>query len=260
MPTPCGDGTFISTTIHANQLLGYTESRLATLMSPMANYTITASAGPNGTIAGSGDVSVNPGMDQTFIMTPDPGYHVDNVVVDGSSVGPVNSYIFNDVYEDHTISVTFAANPTYTIAANAGANGSISPGGITPVPGGTDITYSITPNAGYKVATLTVDGATQNPQTTYIFRNVSSNHTIDATFVQDVTYYITAEVRGSGTISPEGQVSVSKGDSASFTITPSAGYKVSRVIVDGSNKGAITSYTFNNVTYNHSIKAYFILQ
>jgi len=260
MPTPCGDGTFISTTIHANQLLGYTGSRLATLMSPMANYTIIASAGPNGTIAASGDVSVNPGMDQTFIMTPDLGYHVDDVVVDGSSVGPVSSYTFNDVYEDHTISVTFAANPTYTITANAGANGSISPAGITAVPGGTDITYSITPNAGYKVATLTVDGSTQNPKTTYIFGNVSSNHTIDATFVQDVTYYIAAEVRGSGTISPAGSVSVSKGDSASFTITPSAGYKVSRVIVDGSNKGAITSYTFNNVTYNHYIKAYFILQ
>jgi lysophospholipase L1-like esterase len=70
--------------------------------------TITASSGANGSISPSGSVSVNNGSDQAFTITADSGYHISDVLVDGSSVGAVSSYTFSSVTTDHTISATFA--------------------------------------------------------------------------------------------------------------------------------------------------------
>jgi len=70
-------------------------------------YTITASAGPHGSISPSGNVTVNHGSDKSFTITPVIGYSIDDVLVDGSSVGAVRSYTFTNVTENHTISATF---------------------------------------------------------------------------------------------------------------------------------------------------------
>ena len=70
-------------------------------------HTITATAGTGGSISPSGEVSVRDGASQAFAITPDEGNKVRDVVVDGASVGALGSYSFEDVREDHTISVTF---------------------------------------------------------------------------------------------------------------------------------------------------------
>ena len=70
-------------------------------------YTIKASAGANGTISPAGWCSVAENGSQTFTFTPDKGYSVAKVLVDGKSVGAVKSYTFKDVTKDHTIEVIF---------------------------------------------------------------------------------------------------------------------------------------------------------
>lgn len=70
-------------------------------------YTIKATAGTNGSISPSGWTSVRDGWDQTFTITPDKGYAVAKVLVDGKSVGSVKSYTFKNVTKDHTIEVVF---------------------------------------------------------------------------------------------------------------------------------------------------------
>ncbi len=70
-------------------------------------YTITASADDNGSISPSGSVSVLRGADKTFTITPNDGYAVAKVLVDGKDVGAVKSYTFEDVKTGHTISVVF---------------------------------------------------------------------------------------------------------------------------------------------------------
>lgn len=70
-------------------------------------YTIKATAGAGGSISPSGNVSVREGRDQTFTITPDKGYAVSNVKIDGKSIGAVKSYTFENVSRTHTIEVIF---------------------------------------------------------------------------------------------------------------------------------------------------------
>ena len=72
-------------------------------------YTITSSAGPNGSIAPLGEVEVASGGSQTFTITPAAGCGVADVLVDGVSVGKVTSYAFTNVTKNHTIAATFVA-------------------------------------------------------------------------------------------------------------------------------------------------------
>ena len=70
-------------------------------------YTIKATAGAGGSISPSGNVSVREGRDQTFTITPDKGYAVSNVKIDGKSIGAVKSYTFENVRRNHAIEVIF---------------------------------------------------------------------------------------------------------------------------------------------------------
>ena len=70
-------------------------------------YTIKAAAGAGGSISPNGNVSVREGSDRTFTITPDKGYAVSNVKIDGKSIGAVRSYTFENVRHAHTIEVSF---------------------------------------------------------------------------------------------------------------------------------------------------------
>ena len=70
-------------------------------------YTIKATAGVNGSISPTGNVSVREGRDQTFTITPDKGYAVAKVLIDSKNVGAVKSYTFENVKKNHTIEVVF---------------------------------------------------------------------------------------------------------------------------------------------------------
>jgi hypothetical protein len=218
-------------------------------------YTITASVGTGGSISPSGTAILNIGATQIYTITPAAGYGIMDVLVDGSSVGAVATYAFTNVTGNHTIAASFQANPSYTITASAGANGTISPGTLT-VLGGASRKFTITAVAGYRVADVLVDGASVGARTSYTFSNVQGDHTISASFSLDV-YTITSAADVNGSITPSGTLTVNKGTSQTYTITPAAGRQVRSVIVDGANRGAITSFTFTNITANHTINAYF---
>ena len=71
-------------------------------------FTITATAGNGGTIAPTGATKVYKGTSKAFTITPNAGYHVDSLTVDGTAVNVVTEYTFSDVTANHTIAVTFA--------------------------------------------------------------------------------------------------------------------------------------------------------
>ncbi|MGN6555086.1 MAG: sialate O-acetylesterase [Verrucomicrobiota bacterium] len=222
------------------------------------NHTINASAGAGGTITPTGAVLVPSGSNQSFTITPaasPAGWAVSDVVVDGVSQGAITSYTFLNVTTNHTIAASFVYNG-YTITATAGAGGSISPSGTVLVPSGSDQSFTITALAGGAVSNVLVDGVSLGAITGYTFTNVAANHTIEATFSY-TNYTINASAAAGGSITPSGAVTVPYGTTQSFSITANAGYAVSNVVVDSVNKGALASYTFTNVTADHTIAASF---
>lgn len=226
-----------------------------TPVSETTTYTITAAAGNNGSISPSGSVAVAEDADQTFTITPDSGYSIADVLVDGVSQGAIASYAFSQVAADHTITVEFTAD-TYWISASAGDHGDINPVGDTEVVQRGSQTFTITPDDGYSVASVVVDGVDQGLLTSYTFDSIDADHTITANFSAN-TYAITASAGENGSVSPAGTTSVEHGGSTTVTITPDSGYAIADVLVDNVSQGAIESYTFSNVTVDHSLQATF---
>ena len=83
------------------------ESFTYTIQIPVTGYTITATAGANGSISPSGAVRVAAGGSQTFTISPSSGYVIDTLKVDGLEVTATTSYTFSDVKANHTIEVAF---------------------------------------------------------------------------------------------------------------------------------------------------------
>jgi uncharacterized repeat protein (TIGR02543 family) len=221
-------------------------------------YTITASASNGGSISPSGAVSVAKGSSQTFYFYPNSGYEISQVVVDGAVNATAKSngyYTFTNVAAGHTISVSFTAK-TFTITASAGAGGTISPSGAVAVNYNANQTFTFTPNEGYQVDNVVIDGWNYGAASSYTFYNVYANHTISVTF-RLKTYTITATASSGGAITPSGYITVQHGANQTFTITPNAGYNIEQVAVDGASRGAIGSFTFENVVANHTILATF---
>ncbi|MCX6209057.1 MAG: dockerin type I domain-containing protein [Bacteroidetes bacterium] len=163
-------------------------SQWSSIIASGTTYTITASAGANGSISPNGAVPVSSGSTQKFNITPNTGYIIQDVLVDGTSVGAVASYTFNTVTVNHTISASFAVNTTtYTITATAGANGSITPSGAVVVTSGTNQTFNIIANSGYAVQDVLVDGVSVGAVSSYTFNNVIAAHTISASFKTVIT-------------------------------------------------------------------------
>jgi hypothetical protein len=111
-------------------------------------YTLSASAGSGGSISPSGGINVNHGSSQTFIITPNTGYRIASVTVDGVSQGTPGSFSFSNVTAAHTIQAAFAAIPyTLTVSRNGTGSGTVTATGINC---GTDCSEVL--NAGTSVS------------------------------------------------------------------------------------------------------------
>ena len=147
-------------------------------------YNIYSSVSGNngGTISPSGTTSVLSGQSLTFTIQPDNGYRLLQTVDNNVNQGNGLTYSLTNVTTTHDIYVTF--QPTYIIHASAGPNGSISPIGDTVVDSGANMNFTIAPAMGFRVADVLVDGASVGAVSSYNFTNVSSTHTIEATFLE----------------------------------------------------------------------------
>jgi len=127
------------------------------------------------------------------------------------------------------VTYTTAALPppttSYTLTASAGSGGTITPSGAVAITNGLNQSFSIAPSTGYKIAGVTVDGASVGAVSSYTFSNVTANHSISATFSATTvaSYSISASAGTGGAISPAGTTTVSSGGSSTYTITPNTG-------------------------------------
>lgn len=147
--------------------------------------TITANASTGGTISPSGSVKADSGSNVAFAIKPNTGYRIADVKVDGASVGPVSSYTFNSISADHTIQASFAAAQYYTITTKAGTGGRVYRSGTVTVKSGSAKTVYIRPNYRYRIANVKVDGVSVGRVRYYIFRNITKDHTVEASFARN---------------------------------------------------------------------------
>lgn len=226
------------------------------------SYTIAATAGNGGTITPAGNTTVAYNANQAYTISANAGYHVSDVFVDGVSVGAVTTYTFIGVTANHTIYAAFESNE-YTVTVNQPAHGTITPGTTTVLYGATP-SFVITPAVGYNVTAITVNGTNVtlanvpnvNGIYTYTFAAVNANQTLTATMTAK-TYTINASAGANGSITPNGNTTVNYGAAQAYTITPANGYVIDNVMVDNISMGAVSSYVFTNVTTNHTIAATF---
>jgi hypothetical protein len=225
-----------------------------TILNALPTYTITASAGANGSILPSGSITTNAGVNLTFTATPAANFTVDTWSVDSAPVqtGGAN-YTLMNIQAAHTVSVTFKPI-TYTLTVSAGANGSILPNGSVTTNDGSSVTFTATPSANFTVDKWSVDGTVvQAGGGNYILTNIQAAHTVSVTF-KSITYTLTVSAGANGSILPNGSVTTNAGSSVTFTATPAANYTVDTWSVDSApvqTGGA--NYTLTNIQGAHTV-------
>jgi len=214
-------------------------------------FTLTYTAGANGTISGTTSQTVTMGASGTTVTAvPATGHHF---VAWSDAVATV-ARTDSNVVADITVTAAFAIN-NYTLTASSGSNGTVTPTGVTPKNYWENQTYTITPTTGYHIASLTVDGSAVTIAAAYTFENITINHTISATFALN-TYILTYTAGTNGTISGTSPQTVNyRASGTAVTATPNPGY----YFVNWSDLGTMAARTDTNITANISVTANFAI-
>ncbi len=149
---------------------------------------------------------------------------------------------------------------SYTITASNGDNGSISPTGAVEATQNSEPVFTVVPESGYEVDTVTMDSSSVTlTNNQYTFSPVTSDHVIHVTFTQ-ILHTITASAGSNGSITPSGSSSVTDNGSLTLDVVPDEGYQVDIVSVDGDSSAVLIDgqYEFSNVTENHTIHVTFV--
>ncbi len=151
------------------------------------SYTVTYTAGTNGSISGTSPQTITSGASGTAVTAvASTGYHFVSWS-DGSAANPRTD---SNVVSNISVTANFAINPltsptspaSYIVIASAGSHGSITPAGPVVVNSGTNQTFTFRADSGYRVAHLIVDGKSVGTSSSYTFANVTHAHTISVTF------------------------------------------------------------------------------
>ncbi|MDL2240654.1 cadherin-like beta sandwich domain-containing protein, partial [Bacteroidales bacterium OttesenSCG-928-K22] len=244
-----------------------------TVVVTRAPYIIVASAGQNGSITPSGNVEITAGADTTFTITANVNYEIDEVLIDGANDEDVvesGSYTFSNINANHTIAASFVSTDATL------ANLTVSPGTLRPKfnPAITSYTVSV----GKDVASILIEATKNNEQAAVVGDGEKQLATGDNTFDIVVTaengdtktytivvtrapYIITASAGANGSINPAGTIEVNAGADSTFTITANTDYQINQILIDGTNNADAVeagSYTFENISANHTITASFV--
>ena len=233
---------------------------------------ITSTAGEHGTISPSGAVVYSLGSSASYVISPETGYKIKKILVDGVEIvvtaadGAAQSYEFVDIQKDHTISAEFEQR-MFKITVVCGGNGKIEPSTTKDYAYGSEVAFVITPNDGYVIKDVLIDGvsnAKAKENAKYTFSNLRANHKIEVSF-EVVTFTIVSSVGEGGTMSPN-QITTIKnwGENHSVTYTPNDKFVISTIVVDGQalnlSEDVISkpyTYTFSKITANHVISCQF---
>ena len=202
--------------------------------------------------------------DEPLQLQPPPAYNpfapYTNVTDINLHVPPGTECLYSeaDVWQDFNI-----IGLPLTITAIATGNGAISPNGTDTVTCGESTFYSFYPVGNcFEIDEVLIDGipdsfAKENGY--YFFPNITASHIIEVIFVEKLPLTIIATVTGDGSIDPLGTTTLNCGGSQTYTFAPNGCNAVVQVLIDGIPVSDFSnnSYTFENVTENHTIEVKF---
>jgi hypothetical protein len=187
------------------------------------SYTVTPSAGANGSVSPNSDQTVNQGDTTSFTLTPDTGYGIDTVEgCNGSLNG--NVYTTGAITNDCAVTASFIT--AYPVIPKARRHGSISPATTQQIAEGHTASFTVTPDAGYSIRTVHGCSGTLSGNT-YTTAPITGKCKVIALFKKNPT--VTVKAWRHGSITPSGKQTVDIGIVLSFTVTPDTGYRIGRV-------------------------------
>ena len=225
--------------------------------------------------------SVVEGTSPTITFTPETGCRIASVKLDGTDVIASvvnNTYTIRSISADMTLSVTFEAIPTYTLSVSSSGNGSAYFNNTTirnktevfTVNGETDATITFTPDDGYRIASVKVNGTDVSSSVVnnqYTISKISANATIAVTYEAIAhTLSITSLGNGKATYNYTDirnnteTFTVNEGRSATVAFAPDAGYRISNVKLNNTDVTVSivnNSYTISNITANTTLSVTF---
>jgi len=217
-------------------------------------YTVTPSAGANGSITPSTPQTVNHALTTAFTVTPDIGYHINSVSGCGGSLDG-NTYTTGPIIADCTVSATFAID-TFTVTPSPGANGSMTPSTPQTVNYNDTMVFTVTPDNGYRIETVTGcsgsligDIFTTGP--------VTNDCTVTATFSLG-GYTVTPSASANGSITPSTPQTVNHALTTAFTVTPDIGYHINSVSGCGGSLDG-NAYTTGPIIADCTVSATFAI-
>ncbi len=229
--------------------------------SEIKTYTITVEQGENGIITPE-TKTIEYGSNHTFFMSANEGYNVSDVLVDGTSVGGVSSYVFENIQNNHTITAIFDPLSLSVSVTKTGA-GTVSPLHQL-VEFGNDATISITPDKGCYISELIVDGTNigsydVDEAIEHTITDIKKNIEVVVVFTNS-TFNITVTQISNCAITPT-VTGIARGSSVTITATPNENYRLKHLLVDGEvvpatvAHGQPQSYVFANIDRDHTFSA-----
>ncbi|MEQ1747981.1 MAG: hypothetical protein ABL974_01055 [Prosthecobacter sp.] len=227
-----------------------------------AQHLITTTPGSGGNIFPTGPITVPAGTKTLFFVIPNTGFSIQDVMVNGTTVGKSSQVPVGPVSAAVTITASFVKSPTIT--ASVVGTGTISPTGSDTVGYGGSRTFNMQAAIGNMLSALTVNNvpvtlpAIKPAQFSHTVNNIIANTTVKATFAVDPTKVLLTSTAGvGGSILPLGKVEALKSSSRSYTITPAAGFYILDVKVDGKSVGKVSFHTLTNIQKAQTIAATF---
>ena len=139
------------------------------------------------------------------------------------------------------------------ITSVPGGNGTITPSKIDVIEG-SKVKITFTPNTGYMVDKVLVNGIEKTATGNEIEITVDEEKTVEVSY-KKIPFTITVEEVTGATVDPDGTVTVSYGDNKDFTITANTGYKLVKVLVNDVEKTLDgNTLKLKNITSNMKIK------
>ena len=152
-------------------------------------YVITVDESENGKVLIDNieqkSLEVFEGAGKKIIIIPNENYYVKDVIIDGKSIGAVNSYEFKDIVNNHTVKVLFSNKKNIRVSVEG--SGKVIPYSEenNEVEIGKNITYKFIPDSGNTVKSVKVDGKDIGAVDTYEFTDVKENHSLEVQFIQN---------------------------------------------------------------------------